>query len=145
MWKDFAEWCWVTKNSSCSAELLSVLLKIRSTKWFEREKMIYIALIVRALFKRFRTKSFFQIWFRTYFREPFSHRSPFFVFAVHYYTSIAWWLSTIKNIVCFYLLENMKTKLFFSVDLIYWTCLVVICFRIILKQITIPSKILSNW
>jgi hypothetical protein len=76
------------KNLSCSAEFLSVSVNIRSAKGFEREKMIYIALIVRALFKRFGTKSFFQIWLRKYFREPFSHRFPFFVFAIHYYTLI---------------------------------------------------------
>jgi hypothetical protein len=86
---------------------------IRSAKGFEREKMIYIALIVRALFKRFGTKPFSQIWFRTYFREPFSHRFPFFVFATHYYTLIARWLSTIKNIVCFYLLEIRRPSYFF--------------------------------
>ena len=77
------------KKPSCSAEFLSVSVNIRSAKAFEREKMIYIASIVRALFKKFGTKSFFQIWFRTYFREPFSHRFPFFVFAIHYYKLIA--------------------------------------------------------
>ena len=51
------------KNPSCSAEFLSVSVNIRSAKGFEREKIIYIALIMRALFKRFGTKSFFPIWF----------------------------------------------------------------------------------
>jgi hypothetical protein len=42
--------------------------------------MIYIAPIVRALFKKFGTKSFFQIWFRIYLTEPFSYRSSFLCF-----------------------------------------------------------------
>jgi hypothetical protein len=77
------------KKPPCSAEFLGVSVNRGSAQGFERENMIYIALIVRALFKRFGTKSFFQIWFRTYFKEPFSHCFPFFVFAIHYYTLIA--------------------------------------------------------
>jgi len=98
---------------SCSAEFLCVSINIRSAKGFEREKMIYIAVIVRDLSKWFGTKSFFQIWFRTYFRKQFSHHFPSFVFAIHYYSLIERWLSAAKNIVCFYLLKIWRPSYFF--------------------------------
>jgi hypothetical protein len=68
------------KKSSCSAELFSVLLRIRGARGFEREKMIYLALIAKTLFKGFGTKPFFKIWFRIYWTEPFSHRFSFLRF-----------------------------------------------------------------